>query len=147
MTTGTHIEQENSAARRMRNRLVIYIDGYCERCNRVARLLTRLDRAGALSIRSFRHDLSYSGYGISLRDVSTRMFVVDSGTLAQHHGFRAIEAIARRLRILWVSVPFLWLVRRLGAGAKLYDWLADNRLIIPHPGQCDETCSPSKNEV
>lgn len=147
MTPATNIDQQSSGARHKRKRLVIYIDGYCERCNRAARLLSWLDRAETLSIRSFRHDLSYSSYGISLRDVSTRMFVVDSGTLAQHHGFRAIEAIARRLWVLWVSVPFLWLLERLGAGARLYDWLADNRLIIPHPGQCDETCWPSKNEV
>lgn len=120
---------------------IVYIDGYCVRCRRFAHWMMRLDRGRVFSIRSFRDDESYSVYGISMNELCARMFVVDCKTLRKYSGFEAIAQICRSVQIFWPSLPFLWVIRRLQAGEQLYDWLARNRVIIPHPGQCDEFCS------
>lgn len=121
--------------------MIVYIDGLCPRCIRLGQFLRRLDSQHSLSIRSFRHDRSYEQYEISESELSARMYVIDSDLVRVYGGFKAVQAIARRVPALRPTLPILWVAEKLGCGEAFYDYLALNRKIIPDPRHCDDACS------
>lgn len=112
----------------------VYFDGHCRHCRRSAAWIRRLDRADRLETVSFRSDDSYLSAGIASAALERELHVVSGSRVWS--GFPAVVEIARRIPLLRWSVPPLWLVGRLGLGARLYRWLADNRVLVPDGAAC-----------
>jgi len=120
--------------------LSLYVDGFCSDCRAAGRLLARLDLTDRVEICSFRHNHSYAGFGIAAAALEQRMHTVERTSRQVHSGFGAVQALARRMPLLWPLVPILALLRRQGRGEQAYDWLAARRRIIPDPAVCQDRC-------
>jgi len=58
-----------------------------------------------------------------------------------YEGIESFIRMSMNIPVLWVVVPFLWFVNRIGIGGEVYDWFAHKRRIIP-VGQCeDDVCT------
>lgn len=125
--------------------MVLFLDGFCQKCQRAGLALKKMDRKGALRVSSFRHSDEYAEYGIERDALERRMHVVDLATGEVQQGFAAIRAVASRILYLCPLRPFLALVARTGQGDRLYDALASRRLIVPDPSLCGPSCNVEIN--
>lgn len=112
----------------------VYFDGHCRHCRRFAALIRRLDRAGRLEPVSFRSDRSYLAAGVPTAALERELHVVSGSRVWR--GFPAVEEIARRVPLLWWSVPLLRLAGSLGLGDRSYRWLAARRVVVPDAAAC-----------
>lgn len=119
------------------HRLRLYYDGYCPFCRASARLIGRLDWLGRIDLVSFRHDNSYLQLGISADALEEAMHVIDlRAAPVIYAGYPAVVAVVRNLPLLWPLWPIAWAAGRLGLGARIYRWLARNRIIVPDASHC-----------
>ncbi|PTQ55686.1 MAG: hypothetical protein BSOLF_1712 [Candidatus Carbobacillus altaicus] len=122
----------------------VYYDGYCNYCSRTARLISFLDFFGMFRVISYRDDNSYLQYGLSFEDVDKEMYIIKkrNDKIKIYRGFDSVTAVVNNLPLLWMLVPFVYILRISGLGYKLYPWIANNRM-IPLNGQIckDEVCS------
>ena len=118
-------------------RFDIWIDGYCPYCRRAGRIIERLDWLNLATVRSFRHDTGYGLQGLHPQDLERRMHVhLNTSPTATVHGFQAVLHILKSLPLLWPLWPVARLLSTAGLGERLYQFLADRRIIVPDARQC-----------
>ena len=114
---------------------VIY-DGDCPICVRIVdRWARSLDWLRLLGIASFRAPGFAPPPGVAPEDLEKRMYVTDGDGTASG-GIDAVWMVATRLPLLWITLPIIWISRKLGFGRPLYDLVAANRMMLPI-GHCD----------
>ncbi|CCQ94785.1 putative Membrane protein / vitamin k-dependent gamma-carboxylase [[Clostridium] ultunense Esp] len=127
----------------------VYYDGYCNYCSRTARIIHFLDCFGLFRVVSYRQDSSYLHYGLTFEDVDEEMHIIkkQNDRIKIYRGFDSVAEIVNNLPLLWMFVPFIYLLRISGLGYKLYPWIANNRM-VPLNGQIckNEACSITDSE-
>lgn len=107
---------------------VVLYDGTCPLCQRSVAVLRRLDWLAALEFRDARVPANIPGdlSGIPVGRFMDEMHVREpSGRVT--HGFKAFRAIARRVPLLWLVWPLLFVPGVPWVGQKIYLWVAKNR--------------------
>ncbi|MDT8898680.1 DUF393 domain-containing protein [Thermanaerothrix sp. 4228-RoL] len=121
--------------------LYVFYDGACSLCTRIARLLQKLDWRRRLVLLSFRAPGVIATYGLDPARAEARLQVQVAGRTLE--GIAAVEAVAARLPLLWPLWPWIVLVRRLGIGDPIYDWVARHRWVWGRRSTCAGTCAPA----
>lgn len=116
-------------------RLVVFYDGWCPLCTRVAQLWKRLDFLNQLQLVSFRDPSVVRALGVDLQRAERRMICRSPLSNDEYEGFDAIIQVALRLPPFWPFIPMLLSVRLLGFGQPLYDFIASRRAVLP-VGNC-----------
>lgn len=109
-------------------KVIIYYDGYCSMCRASSTLWQKLDWMDKLNFTSFR---KLSGYP---KEMEKQLFVDYHGKWFK--GFDGILQIVKKLPLLWIVLPFLYVFKWLGLGSFIYNTIAKNRKIVP-VNQCD----------
>lgn len=118
--------------------MIIYYDGYCNICRTSSTIWKKLDWLDKLSFISFRTLKDYPA------EMEKQLFVEHHGKW--YKGFTAIIQIAKKLPLLWVTIPFLYIFQWIGLGGFLYSKIASNRKIVP-VNQCQgDTCMIHSNQ-
>jgi predicted DCC family thiol-disulfide oxidoreductase YuxK len=125
----------------MSARLEVYFDGWCPICTGAKDRLALMDRRGRLAFRSMREHGVAEQVGVDAAALAARMHARSAQTGRVVSGITAVRWVAAALPSLWLSVPFLWLAEKIGIGARLYDWIAARRPIIP-VGHCEDGACP-----
>jgi predicted DCC family thiol-disulfide oxidoreductase YuxK len=115
----------------MVNKLTIYIDGWCPICKKFKRIVTKLDFFKLIVVEDIRTSDILDEKKIKL------MFSKSSNDLS-FYGFDSIFEINKRLVILWVLLPFTFVLKITKIGSFLYNELSVKRKIIPL--SCDTEC-------
>lgn len=125
--------------------LNVLFDGTCPFCTASAKRIKQLDWLGRISIQDFHHAGILDHYGIPYEIANRRIQVIDaSGKVSE--GIDAILEISKRIPLLWILLPFVWISIQLKLGQKVYDWIAKNRFLFPVPGVCKwDPENPGKN--
>lgn len=109
--------------------LTIFYDNFCPNCTKFAKLIQKLDWLKLIQIKQLRNELhtnSFSDIDIELAKQQMASF----GT-KWHYGFSSLYYIFARLPLFWVFVPFLYILKVITLGQKMYSELALKRKIIP----------------
>ena len=117
-------------------RLTVLFDGNCPLCvSAIDRWVRRLDWLRIMRLQSFRDASAVLPGGVRYIDLERRMHTVsETGHIAA--GFDAVTAIAARLPVAWILMPLLLALRVGGTGHRLYQWVADRRMI-----RCTSACA------
>jgi len=118
----------------MNESLTIFIDGWCGFCTRNAKWIKKFDIHNKIIIKDIRIE---SSEFIDIEVARKQMASIDQNQQISY-GFDSIYKIAKRLPMLWLLVPFLFLLKILHLGDFLYNELAIRRKIIAL--HCDENC-------
>lgn len=126
----------------MRRSVVVYIDGWCANCRRFAAFVHRLNVMNLVEIRDIRllpdtQDNQQNQHNINLQMAITRMAAVTGGRAV--YGYNSILEIVKRLPLLWILWPFMYILKLIRVGEAVYNELAIKRQIIPI--HCTDTCS------
>lgn len=113
--------------------VIIFYDGTCPFCVISARNLKKLDWLNKLIIIDLFTPGILEKYHIPLEEALNRIQVVRNHKV-RREGMEALLLISGYLPLLWLLVPFFWLLIKLGLGLKIYDWIARNRFLFPVPG-------------
>jgi predicted DCC family thiol-disulfide oxidoreductase YuxK len=130
-----------------RGRLHVLYDGACPLCRRTVGVLSALDLFGRLEFLDFRRlDLDEYNHRhrleLSPAALEQEMTVVVGGR--RYDGFQAYRRLALALPALWPLAPWLFLPGVSGVGARLYRYVAANRLaFVP----CDTHCATEAPET
>lgn len=116
----------------MVNKLTIYIDGWCPICKKFKNIVTKLDFFKLIVIEDIRNSNIIDEKKIKL------MFSKSSDNLS-FYGFDSIYEINKRLVILWILLPFTFILKITNIGSFLYSELSVKRKIIPL--NCDTECN------
>lgn len=61
-------------------------------------------------------------------------------------GIDSIAQICTRIPYLWWAVPYIIILKKMGIGGYLYDYIASKRKVIP-VGNCDDLCELQPKSV
>jgi len=112
--------------------MIVYYDGYCSMCNASKTVWKKIDFQKKLAFQSFRDLSSYP------EAMEKSLHVSHKGNWFQ--GYQALIEIAKQIPIMWFLLPFMYPVKWLGLGERIYQFVAKNRKIIP-VNQCkDNEC-------
>ncbi len=117
-------------------KLRVYFDGSCPFCTRAAAIMSRLDWLHQFDFINLHLPGVLEAAGIE-RTKALQRIQVENQSGVVFEGMRAILQISSRIPPLWVLVPVFWLSIQVSLGDRLYDWIADRRLLFPLPGNCD----------
>lgn len=118
--------------------MIIFIDGWCPNCKRFGKIINKIDFWGHIEIYDIRKS-NYIKQNIDIEKAKKLMCSIDSNNKVSY-GFNSIFNIFKSLRILWIFIPLLFLLKISKIGDYLYNELAVRRGIIPIV--CiEETCS------
>lgn len=115
----------------MIKKLTIYIDGWCPICNKFKKIVTKLDFFKLIIVEDIRTSDILDEKKIKL------MFSKSENNLS-FYGFDSIYEINKRLIILWLFLPFTFMLKITNIGGFLYNELSVKRKIIPL--NCDSDC-------
>lgn len=115
----------------MVKKLTIYIDGWCPICKKFKRIVTKLDLFKLILIEDIRTSDILDEKKIKL------MYSRSSNNLS-FYGYDSIYEINKRLVILWILLPFTFVLKITKIGSFLYNELSVKRKIIPL--NCDSDC-------
>ena len=117
-----------------RRKLLVFVDGECSLCRLTSGVLRSTDRAGCAEVVSYREDARYRDHGIGDAAAASSLQVVDLDTGDRYAGFVAVRRLAYAVPLLWPALPLLALLDAVGAGERLYDFVARHRPQRPlHP--------------
>lgn len=119
---------------RFKRTLVLY-DGTCPFCTFSATRLRKLDWFHRLEIIDMYSGEILQNHQIPIEDAMQRIQVLNMKS-HRKQGMEGILEISLHLPVLWVLVPFFWIINSVGLGNKIYDWIAKNRFLFPVPGYC-----------
>jgi predicted DCC family thiol-disulfide oxidoreductase YuxK len=118
-------------------KLTIFYDNYCPNCTKFSKLVQQLDWLRLIEIKQLRNELhtnSFSELNLELAKQQMASF----GT-KWHYGYNSLYFTFARLPLLWLLIPFLYILKLTRLGQLLYKELALKRKIIPI--HCDtESC-------
>ncbi|MFA1818767.1 thiol-disulfide oxidoreductase DCC family protein [Virgibacillus oceani] len=103
--------------------MIVYYDGHCSICKTSKSVWQKADWRKKLTFQSFRDLPSYP------EAMEKSLHVSHKGNWAQ--GYQALIEIAKRLPLLWIALPFMYAVKWLGFGEKIYQVIAKNRKVVP----------------
>ena len=109
------------------NSFIIYIDSWCPMCMRFGACLKCLDIFNAIRQADIR---SYKGTVISKEKGLTQLASISKQSRV-FYGYDSILQIVVRLPLLWVFVPFFYILKVSRLGHWAYKELAVKRQIIP----------------
>lgn len=112
--------------------MIIYYDGYCSMCKTSKAVWERIDFGNKLTFQSFRNLSSYP------EAMEKSLHVIHKNKWFQ--GYQALIAIARQIPIMWPVLLFMYPVKWLGLGDKMYQLVARKRKIIPVNQCTDHEC-------
>ncbi|MGW8956280.1 DCC1-like thiol-disulfide oxidoreductase family protein [Paenibacillus sp. NPDC055715] len=126
---------------RFRNKqILVFYDGWCPVCTSIKDNLHKMDYFRMLRLVSFRNSSLVQKYKLDVNELEKRMhsFSVNGSSKIQR-GIDSIAQICTRIPLLWWTVPFIIVFKKMGIGGYLYDFIASKRKVIP-VGNCDELC-------
>jgi len=116
--------------------LIVYYDGECSMCKTSKTAWQKMDWGRKLTFQSFRELSSYA------KAMEKSLHVFHKGKWFQ--GYQALIEIAKQLPVMWLLLPFMYLVKWSGLGERIYQFTAKNRKIVP-VGQCTgDACRTDK---
>ncbi|WP_100330725.1 thiol-disulfide oxidoreductase DCC family protein [Bacillus xiapuensis] len=126
-----------------RRSLTIFYDSWCPICSKFKKRIESMDTFGLFNFVSFREHENIKMLNVSMGKLEKEMHVLKAnGEILS--GFDAICAVFARVPFLFWLWPVFKLLKLLGIGDFIYDFIASRRLIIP-TGNCDEnTCHIKK---
>lgn len=113
--------------------MIVYYDGHCKICRNIRSFWEKVDIFNNLELVSFRDIENYDP------EMEKQIHVQYKGRT--YKGYNAIVMITKKLPVLWGGMPILFLFKTLGLGDKLYDYVANNRKMIPVNHCKEDTCS------
>ncbi len=133
-------ERVERTRKRLLPEIWVLIDGFCPYCRRTGIWIKRLDWLGLFRVESYRESNVFAGFGLEYEQVDKEMHIIvtKQGKYVVFKGFRAFVEITKYIPLLWPLFPLLGLLNVLGLGPKFYQWLADNRIIVPNGRMCEE---------
>ncbi|WP_461180935.1 thiol-disulfide oxidoreductase DCC family protein [Virgibacillus kimchii] len=117
--------------------MIIYYDGYCSICKGSKAFWKKVDWGKKLTYQSFRDLPSYP------EAMEKSLHVSHKGKWFQ--GYHAILEITKQIPIMWPLLLFMYPVKWIGFGEKLYQYIARNRKIIPVDQCTNGTCRMNKS--
>lgn len=114
--------------------LSIVYDNWCPNCKKFVTLVKRLDWFKLIVPVPLRN-LEMPHFPDGLDMDKARRYMASYHKNWQY-GFETIYRIAKRLPIVWLFLPFLYLVKISGAGSYFYKELSARRKIV-----CTDTCN------
>ncbi|SDC07744.1 Predicted thiol-disulfide oxidoreductase YuxK, DCC family [Shouchella lonarensis] len=118
-------------------KISVFYDGWCPVCRKSMTRLQKWDRSNQLVFHSFREKEVLTRYQLDFERAEKRMITREERSGRMYEGIESVWLIARKLPVLWLFVPVLWIAMVLGFGQRIYDFLAERRAIIP-VGSCEE---------
>ncbi|SDN27531.1 Predicted thiol-disulfide oxidoreductase YuxK, DCC family [Fictibacillus solisalsi] len=120
-------------------KLIVFYDNWCPMCTNIKRRINRLDWCNLIQMEGIRENGIENKITVPLEELEKKMYAVIKSTGKQVSGIDALTAIAIRIPVLFPLWPFLKLSSSLGLGQKIYQYIADNRSIVPI-NKCDSSC-------
>lgn len=133
--------------------IFVFYDNWCPLCSGSVRFYQRLDWLGRISFLPCRDEILLEKYKIDQEKAIRRMTAVrvkkakkhpksmNSDSLIHYEGIDTIILMSAQIPLLWPVVPVLMFLHKIGLGVTVYDWIANNRKIIPI-GQCETDACP-----
>lgn len=126
----------------MGEKIEIYYDGICPTCLKTMSKINKLDFFNSLKMIDFR-DRNYA-INISYFNLEKLIHVKDkNGTI--YKGFDALIAISKKLPVLWIFTPFMYLLKITKLGDFVYSIIANNRKLLEW-NSCDDNCNIGKKD-
>ena len=117
--------------------LTIFYDNWCQYCTRFAKFVERHNYKNRIVIKQLRNPKNTREFPNFDKEKATEQKASFDGE-KWLYGFDTLYKVALRLPILWILVPFFFILKMIGIGNWLYLQLAVRRKIIPL--HCDEDC-------
>ncbi|MBJ7986611.1 thiol-disulfide oxidoreductase DCC family protein [Bacillus cereus] len=118
--------------------MIVFYDSWCPMCTAVAERTEELDKKGTMKFVSFRDEDVVEKYELSQElqsKMEQRLYILKNNKW--YDGIHSINVLAKAVPSYWFAVPFIKLSIVLGFGSKVYDYIANNRKLVP-VGHCRE---------
>ncbi|PFD95635.1 thioredoxin [Bacillus cereus] len=112
--------------------MLVFYDSWCPMCRAVAERTKKLDKKGAVKFVSFRDKDVVEQYQLSLAlqsKMGQRLYILKNNKW--YEGIGSVYVLAKAVPSYWFAVPFIKLSILLGFGNKVYDYIANNRKLVP----------------
>ncbi|BFT75469.1 DCC1-like thiol-disulfide oxidoreductase family protein [Paenibacillus sp. P36] len=119
-------------------RIIVLYDGWCSSCSNIIKRIKKIDVFDLIEFISFR-GVSDHFFGTQETELEKRMHSYYVEEKRMVNGMDSFIQITKRLPILYIILPLLFLVKHIGLGNRIYDWIARRRMIIPI-NTCNEDC-------
>lgn len=122
----------------LQKRFTIYIDGWCPKCRKFGKLVSKFNTFSSINILNLREDLSENS-SIDIARAKNEMAGVYENSTKVKYGFSALLTVCYHIPLFWLFVPFMQLLKIFRIGNIFYNEFAIKRKIIPI--HCDsESC-------
>ncbi|EEL50870.1 MULTISPECIES: thiol-disulfide oxidoreductase DCC family protein [Bacillus cereus group] len=122
--------------------MIVFYDSWCPMCTAVAERTKNLDKKGTVKFVSFRDKDVVEEYQLSeeiQEKMEQRLYILKNDKW--YDGIGSIYILAKAVPLYWFAVPFIKVSILLGFGNKVYDYIANNRKLVPvghcHEGVCE----------
>ena len=118
--------------------MIVFYDSWRLMCTAVAERTKKLDKKGKMKFVSFRDEDVVEKYELSQElqsKMEQRLYILKNNKW--YDGIHSIYVLAKAVPSYWFAVPFIKLSIVLGFGSKVYDYIANNRKLVP-VGHCRE---------
>ncbi|PFK33488.1 thioredoxin [Bacillus cereus] len=122
--------------------MIVFYDSWCPMCTAVAERTKNFDKNGKMKFVSFRDKDVVEEYQLSeeiQEKMEQRLYILKNDKW--YDGIGSIYILAKAVPLYWFTVPFIKVSILLGFGNKVYDYIADNRKLVPvghcHEGVCE----------
>ncbi|MCI0764397.1 DUF393 domain-containing protein [Bacillus sp. TL12] len=122
--------------------MIVFYDSWCPMCTAVAERTKKLDKKGAVKFVSFRDKDVVKEYHLSKElqgKMEQRLYILQNHKW--YDGIGSVYVLAKAVPSYWFAVPFIKLSILLGFGNKVYNYIANNRKLVPvghcHEGVCE----------
>lgn len=124
-------EYSNIYNKIFKNKLIIYIDGWCNNCLKFSKLVKKFDYFNLIEISNIRSEKLVD-------DRKLREMYSENLYKKNFYGFDSLFEVNKRLVVFWLFLPIMYLLKISKIGFLLYNELASKRKIIPLG--CDDNC-------
>ncbi|BAK18147.1 uncharacterized protein SSIL_3724 [Solibacillus silvestris StLB046] len=129
----------------MRKTIVLY-DGWCPFCIKSINRFKQLDWFKRIEFKSFREESIVNKYHIEIDKLEKRIHSITKNNYIED-GIHAINRICKNIPALWFLILFINFSILFGFGQKLYDWIADRRLLFPTGCNGDSCTIPNISKI
>jgi len=118
--------------------MLIFFDDYCPLCLGSKSFLEKIDFSKKLQFIGIRQSDTFSNYPMLDKAAALdRMASLQKDEIK--YGFDSIYRIVFALPLLWIFIPFFFILKWVNLGHWAYDQIASRRGILPF--SCDENCA------
>ncbi len=111
--------------------LAVLFDDRCNLCDRTVKAIAILDIYSRITFRPIRRNVEFAnGYGVTLQQGLIDLVGIDSKAGKRYDGYALYETMSKRIALLWICWPILWLGRITRIGMPIYRFIADRRTKI-----------------